>query len=68
MTDEEIRAVLNLIAEDGHIRVSKIAETVLIPVGSAQSILHQDLQMSKVVAKWVPQTLNPLDRQHRFAT
>ena len=35
------------------------AETVDISVGSAHSILHGDLCLSKLLAQWVPKALRP---------
>ena len=39
--------------------VYQIAETVGISVGSAHSILHDDLCLSKLSARWVPKALCP---------
>ena len=39
--------------------VYQIAETVGISVGSAHSILHDDLCLSKLSARWVPKALRP---------
>ena len=39
--------------------VYQIAETVGISVGSAHSILHDDLCLSKLSAQWVPKALCP---------
>ena len=39
--------------------VYQIAETVGISVGSAHSILHDNLCLSKLSARWVPKALCP---------
>ena len=39
--------------------IYQIAETVGISVGSAHSILHDDLYLSKLSARWVPKALRP---------
>ena len=39
--------------------VYQIAETVGISIGSAHSILHDDLCLSKLSARWVPKALRP---------
>ena len=39
--------------------IYQIAETVGISVGSAHSILHDDLCLSKLSAQWVPKVLCP---------
>ena len=49
----------NLVKEDGRLTVYQIAETVGITVGSAHSILHDDLCLSKLSARWVPKALRP---------
>ena len=39
--------------------VYQIAETVGISVGSAHSILHDDLCLSKLSARWMPKAFRP---------
>ena len=39
--------------------VYQMAETVSISVGSAHSILHDDLCLSKLSVQWVPKVLCP---------
>ena len=39
--------------------VYQIAETVGVSVGSAHSILHDDLCLSKLLTRWVPKALHP---------
>ena len=57
--NEKSDFVRNLDKEDGQLTVYQIAETVGISVGSAHSILHDDLCFSKLSARWVPKTLRP---------
>ena len=57
--NEKIDFVRNLVKEDGRLTVYQIAETVGILVGSAHSILHDDLCLSKLSARWVPKALRP---------
>ena len=54
--NEKIDFVRNLVKEDGRLTVYQIAETVTI---SAHSILHDDLCLSKLSARWVPKALRP---------
>ena len=56
--NEKIDFVRNLVKEDGRLTVYQIAETVGISVRSAHSILHDDLCLSKLSARWVPNQLN----------
>ena len=58
-TNEKIDFVRNLVKEDGRSTVYQIAETMGISVGSAHSILHDDLCLSKLSARWVPKALRP---------
>ena len=57
--NEKIDFVRNLVKEDGRLTVYQIVETVGISVGSAHSILHDDLCLSKLSAQWVPKALHP---------
>ena len=57
--NEKIDFVRNLVKEDGQLTVYQIAETVGISVGSAHSILHDDLCLRKLSARWVPKALRP---------
>ena len=57
--NEKIDFIRNLVKEDGRLTVYQIAETVGISVGSAHSILHDDLYLSKLSARWVPKALRP---------
>ena len=57
--NEKIGFVRNLVKEDGRLTVYQIAETVGISVGLAHSILHDDLCLSKLLARWLPKALRP---------
>ena len=57
--NENIDFARNLVKEDGRLTVYQIAEIVGISVGSAHSILHDDLCLSKLSAQWVPKALRP---------
>ena len=57
--NEKIDFIRNLVKEDGRLTVYQIAETVDISVGSAHLILHDDLCLSKLLARWVPKALRP---------
>ena len=57
--NEKVDFVRNLVKEDGRLTVYQIAETVGISVGSAHSILHDDLCLTKLSARWVPKALRP---------
>ena len=57
--NEKIDFVRNLVKEDGRLTVYQIAETVGISVGSAYSILLDDLCLRKLSARCVPKALRP---------
>ena len=61
--DENIEAAQNLIEEDRRITVNQIATSLDISYGSANSILHDNLGLSKLSARWVPKALRP-DQQN----
>ena len=52
--NEKIDFARNLVKEDVQLTIYQIAETLGISVGSAYSILHDDLCLSKFSARWVP--------------
>ena len=57
--NKKINFVRNLVKKDRRLTVYQIAETVGISVRSAHSILHDDLCLSKLSARWVPKALHP---------
>ena len=57
-TLEIIRQIHELILEDRRISAQSIAEQLGIPYERVGSIIHEDLDMRKLSAKWVPQCLN----------
>ena len=58
--NEKIDFVRNLVKEDGQLTIYQIAEAVGISVGSAHLILHDNLCLSKLSARWVPKALHPM--------
>jgi len=54
-----------LILEDCRISAKSIAEQLGISPEWAGSIIHEDLDMWKLSAKWVPKCLN-VDQKHRY--
>ena len=64
-TEGKIADVQELIAIDRRMTVQQIAEAVDISYGSAQSILHNDLGLSKQCARWVPKMLQPHQKNIR---
>ena len=58
-TSKNVDSVRSLVEEDGRLSVCEIAQTVNISVGSAHSILQEDLGLSKLSARWVSKALRP---------
>ena len=60
---EIVDYVGSLVEEDRRLSVCEIVQAVDISVGSAHSILHEDLGLSELSARWVPKALLP-DQLH----
>lgn len=56
---EKVDSVRSLVEEDLRLTVSEIAQALEISIGSAHSILHEELGLSKLLARWVPKALRP---------
>jgi hypothetical protein len=61
-----IENVRSLILEDCHLTVREIADEVGISIGSAHSIVTEDLCMCRVAAKFVPKLLSQQQQQLRL--
>jgi plasmid maintenance system antidote protein VapI len=55
---EIIDQIHELILEDRHISAKSVAEQLGISREQSGSIIHEDLDMQKISAKWVPKCLN----------
>ena len=55
---ENIDQIHELILEDRRISAKSIAEQLGISRGRVESIIHEDLDMRKLSAKWVPKSMN----------
>jgi histone-lysine N-methyltransferase SETMAR len=65
VTEENVRAVEELVMEDRRSSVHSLAMALGISVGSVEIILHKHLGMSKVCARWVPRMLDPEMKMRR---
>ena len=65
VSEKNIDAVRNLIEEDRRITTELVADTLNISVGSAYTILVENLGLSKLSARWVPKLLRPDQLQTR---
>jgi len=64
-TPEIIDKIHELILEDRRISAKSIAEQVGISRELVGSIIHEDLDMRKLSAKWVPKCLNADQKRQR---
>ena len=54
MTNEVCDAVEKLVMDERRIKVMEIAVAMDISTGGVQSILHDNVGLLKVIARWVP--------------
>ena len=64
-TPEIIDQIYDLILEDRRISTKSIAEQLGISGERVGSIIHEDLDMRKLSAKWVPKCLNADQKRQR---
>jgi len=64
-TPESIDQLRELILEDRRISVKSVAEKLGISRERVGSIIHEDLDMRKLSAKWVPKYLNTDQKRQR---
>ncbi|XP_076029840.1 protein GVQW3-like [Oratosquilla oratoria] len=60
-----VKKVKDLILEDRGVTIHVIMHETGLSYGSVWKIIHDELHMSKVSARWVPRLLTPLQRQTR---
>lgn len=65
MTKSNIDAVQSLVAEDPNISVAMLSQTLDISEGSIFTILHEQLGLRKITARWVPHQLTEEQRRER---
>ena len=63
VTEENVSAVEALVLEDRRISVRRIADVLSIGHNAVQTILHEHLNMTKVIARWVPRILSADQRR-----
>lgn len=56
-TPETVSEILDFIKEDRRMSVEKIANLMGISHGTVWKIIHEELDMKKISARWVPKTL-----------
>lgn len=66
LTDDNIRAIRELIEGDRRLSVEEIASEVRISIGSAHTIICEHLGFRKISARWVPKLLTKNQKQARL--
>jgi len=66
-SEDMIERVEQMVMEDRCLNVKQIAANAGISVGSVDTILHDDLKMRKVSARWVPRMLTDENKASRVA-
>jgi histone-lysine N-methyltransferase SETMAR len=56
-----------IVLADRHVTVAELASLLSISVGSAHTILTEELGMRRVCASWVPHLLIPAHKRHRVS-
>lgn len=64
-TPETIEKVHDIVLDDRRVKVREIAEAVGISEERVRNILHKELEMRKLCARWVPHLLNADQKQMR---
>ena len=61
--EQNIAYVKRLIEEDPHSTVRELSEACELSIGTINNILHKDLHMRKLAARWVPHLLSDDQKQ-----
>lgn len=67
-TEDMVKEVENLIQQDRRISITQIVNVVGISRGSIADIIHNELHMTKVSARWIPRLLTPVQKAHRVTS
>ena len=65
-TKENINRIHHMAMDDRRLTVNQIADAVAISRERVDNVLHQELGMSKVSARWVPRLLTPAQKHNRL--
>ena len=63
--ERNIALVKSLIDEDPHSTIRELSEACDLSIGTIHSILHEDLQMRNLAARWVPHLLTDEQKKRR---
>ena len=63
--EQNIALVKSLVDEDPHSTIRELSEACDLSVGTIHSILHEDLHMRNLAARWVPHLLTDEQKKRR---
>ncbi|XP_054744389.1 uncharacterized protein LOC129248798 [Anastrepha obliqua] len=67
-TPETVEKVYKIVTQDRRIKLREIADIVNISYERMHNIIHDELGMKKLSARWVPRLLTPLQKMNRMST
>lgn len=67
-SEEMVKNVQAIVLTDRRLKLIQIAEATGISKERVSHILHEELGMRKLCARWVPRLITPEQKQHRVAT
>ncbi|XP_036336279.1 histone-lysine N-methyltransferase SETMAR-like [Rhagoletis pomonella] len=67
-TPETVEKVYKIVTQDRRIKLREIADIVNISYERVHNIIHNELGMKKLSARWVPRLLTPLQKMNRMST
>jgi histone-lysine N-methyltransferase SETMAR len=65
---DNVRKVESLLRQDSRVTVRELCQETNISLGSMHTILHEELWVSKLTARWVPRLLTPEQKENRMRT
>lgn len=67
-TEENVNTIHDIVVADRRIKLREIEEMTGISYERVHNIVHDELGMKKVAARWVPRLLSPDQKRNRAAT
>ncbi len=65
-TDATATLVLSLVLDDHRITLEQLQQETHLSIGTLHTILHKDLHMSRIAAKFMPRLLSDEQKSHRM--
>ena len=68
VTQKNVENIRNILIEDPNKNIQELANKAGILVGSVCTVLHKELELHKVAAKWIPHVLTEEATGESFKT